>query len=396
MPPNLRKIVNDETGEQALFNPETNGIFNYPDSANVITNDQTGQQALYDTATKSLIGYLPRTERPTERPSATGKLPVRSSGAPARPSFLQRMAIGPLGGFTEDALKALAAPAQFFLGEYDPNRLPNAPAPLRAAEYLTKSLVPFPEFFKPEGERGMEAIARPLPEVITRPIVAGIEKVKEFSPDLGKLIEDAMAALPPVSGGIAPIRTGPVRGLIRRLLPEKVGPEIPREPAFIEALKPTPKPEIPPLKPPTPARPPIAPVGPIPEPTQLLKQKGLFPDVSQQTLLEMPFKPTTTEKQILPTVPRRLYAGMEEGASIEAGTKIQRQRQKLRQRLSEEGEVISPTMPGMRQPEAPNAPPELPSTAGGRMAVPTMSPEIPPKGGVILQRTDLQVLSCEP
>src|SRR3990167_8963537 len=196
MPPQLRLIENEDTKEQALWNPETQSAFDPKDSRVIV--HESGQQALFDPTSQSIVAFLPRSIGETPPPAVAQEHPVKYGGSKKEilpevqpPSALQRLAMGPVGTVVEKGLEVIAKPAQL------------------ANEYLAKPLTPFPELLKPEtyiqeegavfpesNRRIMEAISQPLPEIISKPIMAAVDLLRKVSPEAAKLIEDTMANYP--------------------------------------------------------------------------------------------------------------------------------------------------------------------------------------------------------
>lgn len=86
------------------------------------------------------------------------------------PSFLQKVASGPVGAVVEGTLRKLTP----FPG-------------------LTRAI-------EGTGPKDLSSISNPLPEVITDPIARVIEGIKKIDPGSGKLIEDTMVASPAMHG----------------------------------------------------------------------------------------------------------------------------------------------------------------------------------------------------
>ena len=58
MPPQLEVIHNQNTGEDKLYNPETQSLFDVKDYP-VVTNQKSGKQALFDSVSQSILAFLP-------------------------------------------------------------------------------------------------------------------------------------------------------------------------------------------------------------------------------------------------------------------------------------------------------------------------------------------------
>src|SRR2546428_7881216 len=100
------------------------------------------------------------------------------------PTTMQKVAMGPAGSAAEFAGSALSR------------------------------LAPFPEVWKPDfwnkrpnettdqqRFRNMYAISNVMPQAVTDTFEGTINQVRKVSPALARIIEDSMAALPPVAGG---------------------------------------------------------------------------------------------------------------------------------------------------------------------------------------------------
>ena len=266
MPPQLRLIENEDSKEQALWNPETQSVFDPKDSKVVI--HESGQQALFDPTSQSIIAYLPSSVGQTPTSVVTQEHPVKYGGSKKEilpevqpPSALQRLAMGPVGTVVEKGLEVIAKPAQL------------------ANEYLAKPLTPFPELLKPETymqeegavfpeseRRKMEAISQPLPEIMTKPVIAAVDLVRKASPEAAKVIEDTMANYPalqkygpipkmsdfamkireatkgkiPEIQSVEELKATPPRNFIEEAKARRAARE--SEPAFVETLKEEPAP----------------------------------------------------------------------------------------------------------------------------------------------------------
>ena len=107
----------------------------------------------------------------------------------------------------------------------------------------------------------------------------------------------------------------------------------------------------------------------VPRVTKSVQPEGEY----DETLLDMPETPQEIA-QVLPGLPRRVYAAMAEIASSDGRTAEKEQLQELRQRILETGEAPEEAMRALWGPELADAPRELREALAGDMAV----PEVPP------------------
>ena len=264
MPPQLRLIENEQTGEQGLWNPETQSLFD-PKDYRVIEHE-TGQQALFDPVGQSIIAYLPK--RTGKAPSGaaqaiTEEYPVeyagRAGATPYKPPIAEGGRYGEGAGAGERAFRNLMGKAEVATSAL--SRL----APTGVTEPVIAETVKQIE----EGEEGMigrilrqsgaispqaarsigasipgraadvlfSVVTALTPKTVTDLISGVIEKAEEVSPGSGPMIERLMLALPAARFGRA---TKPGIRSVEDLKPRRTveAEKIVREePAFVEALR---------------------------------------------------------------------------------------------------------------------------------------------------------------
>src|SRR3990167_2078792 len=143
MPPQLRLIENEDTGEQGLWNPETQSLFD-PSKYRVIQHEESGQQAAFDPTSQSIVAYLPSRAEPLEResppveaPTIIPERPVEDAGRAGTTSYKPPIAdggryrtggelklggmirgavTGPMGDVVQGALETAACPVETAAG----------------------------------------------------------------------------------------------------------------------------------------------------------------------------------------------------------------------------------------------------------------------------------------